>query len=106
MSNLLIHAFQTHPMFNGISLTSCQTLMNCLGCIEKSYKKDQIIPVSENSARQIGIVISAAFTFFHALPKSYSGLAWAGRMDMTASAASAGAMEKRRSWFFMALIIH
>ena len=58
MSDMLIHAFQTHPMFNGISLTSCQTLMNCLGCREKSYKKDQIIPASENSARQIGIVIS------------------------------------------------
>jgi CRP-like cAMP-binding protein len=58
MSDLLIHAFQTHPMFNDISLTSCQTLMNCLGCREKSYKKDQIIPASENSARQIGIVIS------------------------------------------------
>ena len=58
MSDMMIHAFQTHPMFNGISLTSCQTLMNCLGCREKSYKKDQIIPASENSARQIGIVIS------------------------------------------------
>ena len=51
MSDMLIHAFQTHPMFNGISLTSCQTLMNCLGYREKSYKKDQIIPASENSAR-------------------------------------------------------
>lgn len=58
MSDLLIHAFQTHPMFSGISLTNCQTLMNCLGCREKSYKKDQIIPITDNLSRQIGIVIS------------------------------------------------
>ena len=58
MSDLLIHAFQTHPMFSGISLTNCQTLMNCLGCREKNYKKDQIIPVTDNLSRQIGIVIS------------------------------------------------
>lgn len=58
MSDLLIHAFQTHPMFRDISLTDCRTLMNCLGCREKTYQKDQIIAATENSSRQIGIVIS------------------------------------------------
>ena len=58
MSDLLIHAFQTHPMYRDISLTDCRTLMNCLGCREKTYQKDQIIAATENSSRQIGIVIS------------------------------------------------
>ena len=58
MSDLLIHAFQTHPMFRDISLTDCRTLMNCLGCREKTYQKDQIIAATENSSRQIGSVIS------------------------------------------------
>ena len=58
MSDLLIHAFSTHPMFRDISLTDCRTLMNCLGCREKTYQKDQIIAATENSSRQIGIVIS------------------------------------------------
>ena len=58
MSVLLIHAFQTHPMYRDISLTDCRTLMNCLGCREKTYQKDQIIAATENSSRQIGIVIS------------------------------------------------
>ena len=45
-------------MFRDISLTDCRTLMNCLGCREKTYQKDQIIAATENSSRQIGIVIS------------------------------------------------
>lgn len=44
-------------MFEGISLANCATLMNCLGCVEKKYTKDQIIPPAEVYARQIGIVI-------------------------------------------------
>ena len=40
MKDLVIRAFQQHPMFEGISLANCATLMNCLGCIEKKYKKD------------------------------------------------------------------
>ena len=51
MSDLLIHAFSTHPMFRDISLTDCRTLMNCLGCREKTYQKDQIIAATENSSR-------------------------------------------------------
>ena len=51
MSDLLIHAFQTHPMYRDISLTDCRTLMNCLGCREKTYQKDQIIAATENSSR-------------------------------------------------------
>ena len=57
MKDLVIRAFQQHPMFEGISLANCATLMNCLGCIEKKYKKDQLISPSEVYARQIGIVI-------------------------------------------------
>ncbi len=45
-------------MFSGISLDDCGMLMNCLGCREKKYMKDQIIPTTEGFARQIGIVIS------------------------------------------------
>ena len=58
MDSVLITAFQKHPMFDGISLDSCNVLMNCLGCTQKSYGKDQIIPDTEIRARQIGIVIS------------------------------------------------
>ena len=43
MKDLVIKAFQSHPMFEGISLTNCETLMHCLGCTEKTYKKEQII---------------------------------------------------------------
>ncbi len=58
MKDMLIRAFESHPMFKDISLSNCSTLMNCLGCLEKSYKKDQIISPDEVYARQIGIVIS------------------------------------------------
>lgn len=58
MNNNLIRAFQSHPMFYNISIANCATLMNCLGCIEKAYKKDQIISSSEVYTRQIGIVIA------------------------------------------------
>lgn len=58
MKDIVIHAFQTHPMFDGISPNDCLTLMNCLNCRKKSYAKDQIITLMEGSARQIGIVIS------------------------------------------------
>ena len=57
MSDLLIHAFSTHPMFRDISLTDCRTLMNCLGCREKTYQKDQIIAATENSSRIFGEVL-------------------------------------------------
>lgn len=57
MEDLVIAAFQKHPMFEGISIDNCSTLMNCLGCVIKSYKRDQIIPSSEIEAKQIGIVI-------------------------------------------------
>ena len=58
MKDLIIKAFQTHPMFKGISLTNCETLMHCLGCTEKAYNKEQIIPTAGIYARQIGIVVS------------------------------------------------
>ena len=58
MTDLTVKAFESHPMFEGISLNNCATLINCLGCIEKTYKKDQIISATEVFARQIGIVIS------------------------------------------------
>ncbi len=58
MKDPLITAFENHPMFEGISLDNCSTLTNCLGCIVKSYHKDQIIPSAEITARQIGIVVS------------------------------------------------
>ena len=58
MSNLLIRAFENHPMFEGISFLNCKSLMNCLGCTEKTYKKDEIIPTSEAHSKEIGIVIS------------------------------------------------
>lgn len=58
MKDLIIKAFQTHPMFEGISLTNCETLMHCLGCTEKAYNKEQIIPTAGIYARQIGIVVS------------------------------------------------
>ena len=57
MTEMTIKIFESHPMFEGISLNNCSTLMNCLGCIEKKYKKDQLISPSEVYARQIGIVI-------------------------------------------------
>ena len=58
MKDLIIKAFQTHPMFKGISLTNCETLMHCLGCTKKAYNKEQIIPTAGIYARQIGIVVS------------------------------------------------
>ena len=58
MNNELISAFQKHPMFDGIPLDDCDALMNCLGCTQKYYRKDQIIPDKEILAMQIGIVIS------------------------------------------------
>ena len=58
MTDLTVKAFESHPMFEGISLNNCSMLMNCLGCIEKTYKKDQIISATEVFARQIGIVVS------------------------------------------------
>ena len=58
MTEMTIKIFESHPMFEGISLNNCSTLMNCLGCIEKTYKKDQIISATEVFARQIGIVVS------------------------------------------------
>ena len=58
MKDLIIKAFQTHPMFKGISLTNCETLMHCLGCTEKTYKKEQIISTEGLYSRQIGIVVS------------------------------------------------
>ena len=45
-------------MFEGISLTNCETLMHCLGCTEKTYKKEQIISTEGLYSRQIGIVVS------------------------------------------------
>lgn len=59
MKDLIIKAFQTHPMFEGISLTNCETLMHCLGCTEKAYNKEQIIPTAGIYARQIGIVVGS-----------------------------------------------
>lgn len=58
MKDLVIRAFETHPMFEGISQDNCATMINCLGCIKKTYAKDQIIPAKGVFARQIGIVIS------------------------------------------------
>ena len=58
MKDLVIKAFQSHPMFEGISLTNCETLMHCLGCTEKTYKKEQIISTEGLYSRQIGIVVS------------------------------------------------
>ena len=58
MKDLVIRAFETHPMFEGISPDNCATMTNCLGCIKKTYAKDQIIPAKEVFPRQIGIVIS------------------------------------------------
>lgn len=58
MKDFSVEAFGSHPMFEGISMTNCAALMNCLGCIEKTYKKDQIISATEVFAKQIGIVIS------------------------------------------------
>ena len=43
MKDLTVKAFESHPMFEGISLTNCETLTNCLGCTQKTYMKDQII---------------------------------------------------------------
>ena len=43
MKDLTVKAFESHPMFEGISLTNCETLTNCLGCTPKTYMKDQII---------------------------------------------------------------
>ena len=40
MTEMTIKIFESHPMFEGISLNNCSMLMNCLGCIEKTYKKD------------------------------------------------------------------
>ena len=56
--NSMVQSYQSHPMFEGISLSDCAVLMNCLGCIEKKYQKDQIISPAEVYVRQIGIVIS------------------------------------------------
>lgn len=58
MKDLVIKAFQSHPMFEGISLTNCETLTHCLGCTEKTYKKEQIISTEGLYSRQIGIVVS------------------------------------------------
>ena len=43
MKDLTVKAFESHPMFEGISLTNCETLTNCLGCTQKTYMKDQIV---------------------------------------------------------------
>ena len=58
MADILMRAFQEHPMFANISMGNCSTLMGCLGCIEKSYRKDQIISPPDDSAKQLGLVIS------------------------------------------------
>ena len=58
MTEMTIKIFESHPMFEGISLNNCSTLMNCLGCIEKTYKKDQIISATDVFAKQIGIVVN------------------------------------------------
>ena len=58
MNDFLIKAFDSHPMFEGISLTNCEALTNCLGCTEKTYMKDQIISTAELYSRQIGIIVS------------------------------------------------
>ena len=58
MADMLMRAFQEHPMFENISMTNCSALMGCLGCIERSYKKDQIITPPEVSVRMLGLVIS------------------------------------------------
>ena len=58
MSSILIRAFESHPMFEGISARDCASLMHCLGCTEKTYKKDQIISTSAAPSNEVGIVIS------------------------------------------------
>lgn len=58
MNDLTVKAFESHPMFEGISITNCETLTNCLGCTQKTYMKDQIISTAGLYARQIGIVVS------------------------------------------------
>ena len=45
-------------MFEGISARDCASLMHCLGCTEKTYKKDQIISTSAAPSKEVGIVIS------------------------------------------------
>lgn len=57
MKDILINAFASHPMFEGITIENCMTMMNCLGCTQRNYKKDQILSPSEAYTRQIGIVI-------------------------------------------------
>lgn len=57
MKDILINAFASHPMFEGITIENCNAMMNCLGCTQKNYMKDQILSPSEAYTRQIGIVI-------------------------------------------------
>lgn len=58
MNNYMLSAFRSHPIFEGISSEDCMIMMNCLGCTEKSYKKDQIISAPEVYGRLIGVVTS------------------------------------------------
>ena len=46
MNSLELNAIGSHPMFKNISQENCKSLMGCLGCVEKTYKKDQIISLS------------------------------------------------------------
>ena len=43
MKDLTVKAFESHPMFEGISLTNCETLTNCLECTKKTYMKYHLI---------------------------------------------------------------
>ena len=58
MKNKIIPTYHDHPMFDGISPSDCRLVLNCLGCIKRSFGKDQIIHSPDPGSKQIGLIIS------------------------------------------------
>ena len=48
----------TLPVFDGIRAENLPKMLDCLGCYEKHYRKNEMIMLEEETVRRIGVVLS------------------------------------------------
>lgn len=46
------------PVFDGIRAENLPKMLDCLGCYEKHYRKNEMIMLEEETVRRIGVVLS------------------------------------------------
>lgn len=53
------------PLFSGIKVGDLQSMLQCLGCQTKSYKKNDFIVLSQEKIKYVGIVLNGTIHMIH-----------------------------------------